>query len=69
VPLLLIWAPCWGWIVAANVLLGISAGLTWSTTVIRKIDEVGPAHPGLAMGLNKPPATSPLPPPRWPRRT
>jgi len=53
VPLLLIWAPSWGWIVAANVLLGISQGLTWSTTVIMKIDVVGPARRGFAMGLNE----------------
>ena len=51
VPLLLIWAPTWGWIVAANVLLGISQGLTWSTTVIMKIDLAGPNRRGLAMGL------------------
>jgi MFS family permease len=53
VPLLLIWAPAWGWVVAANVLLGISQGLTWSTTVIMKIDLVGPARRGLAMGFNE----------------
>ncbi len=53
VPLLLIWAPSWGWVVAANVLLGINQGLTWSTTVIMKIDLVGPARRGLAMGLNE----------------
>jgi MFS family permease len=53
VPLLLIWAPSWGWVIAANVLLGISQGLTWSTTVIMKIDLVGPARRGLAMGLNE----------------
>jgi MFS family permease len=53
VPLLLIWAPNWGWVVAANVLLGVSQGLTWSTTVIMKIDLVGPARRGLAMGLNE----------------
>jgi MFS family permease len=53
VPLLLIWAPNWGWIIAANVLLGISQGLTWSTTVIMKIDLVGPARRGFAMGLNE----------------
>jgi MFS family permease len=53
VPLLLIWAPAWGWIVAANVLLGLNQGLTWSTTVIMKIDLVGPARRGLAMGLNE----------------
>jgi MFS family permease len=53
VPLLLIWAPSWAWIVAANVLLGINQGLTWSTTVIMKIDLVGPARRGLAMGLNE----------------
>jgi MFS family permease len=50
---LLIWAPGWGWVVAANVLLGINQGLTWSTTVIMKIDLVGPARRGLAMGLNE----------------
>jgi MFS family permease len=53
VPLLLIWAPTWGWVVFANVLLGISQGLTWSTTVIMKIDLVGPARRGLAMGFNE----------------
>jgi MFS family permease len=53
VPLLLIWAPAWGWVIVANVLLGISQGLTWSTTVIMKIDLVGPARRGLAMGLNE----------------
>ncbi|GAA4301525.1 hypothetical protein GCM10023148_57950 [Actinokineospora soli] len=53
VPLLLIWAPDWGWVVAANVLLGVNQGLTWSTTVIMKIDLAGPARRGLAMGLNE----------------
>jgi MFS family permease len=53
VPLLLIWAPSWGWVVAANVLLGVNQGLTWSTTVIMKIDLVGPERRGLAMGLNE----------------
>ncbi len=53
VPLLLIWAPTWGWILAANVLLGVNQGLTWSTTVIMKIDLVGPARRGFAMGLNE----------------
>jgi MFS family permease len=53
VPLLLMWAPAWGWVVVANVLLGVSQGLTWSTTVIMKIDLVGPARRGLAMGLNE----------------
>ena len=53
VPLLIIWAPAWGWVVLANVLLGINQGLTWSTTVIMKIDLVGPARRGLAMGLNE----------------
>ena len=53
VPLMLIWAPSWGWVVAANVLLGINQGLTWSTTVIMKIDLVGPRQRGLAMGLNE----------------
>ena len=53
IPVLLIWAPSWGWVVAANVLLGVNQGLTWSTTVIMKIDLVGPARRGLAMGLNE----------------
>jgi len=53
VPLLIIWAPSWGWIVAANVLLGINQGLAWSTTVIMKIDLAGPHRRGLAMGLNE----------------
>jgi len=53
VPLLLMWAPSWGWIIAANVLLGVNQGLTWSTTVIMKIDLVGPERRGLAMGLNE----------------
>jgi MFS family permease len=47
------WAPSWGWIVFANVLLGINQGLAWSTTVIMKIDLVGPKQRGLAMGLNE----------------
>lgn len=53
VPLLIIWAPSWGWIVFANVLLGINQGLSWSTTVMMKIDLVGPRQRGLAMGLNE----------------
>jgi MFS family permease len=53
VPLLLMWAPSWGWVIAANVLLGVNQGLTWSTTVIMKIDLVGPAQRGLAMGFNE----------------
>ena len=53
VPLVVMWAPSWGWIVAANALMGVSQGLTWSTTVIMKIDLVGPARRGLAMGLNE----------------
>jgi MFS family permease len=53
VPLLIIWAPTWGWIVAANVLLGVNQGLCWSTTVIMKIDLAGPERRGLAMGLNE----------------
>jgi MFS family permease len=53
IPLLIIWAPTWGWVVFANVLLGVNQGLTWSTTVIMKIDLVGPTKRGLAMGLNE----------------
>jgi MFS family permease len=53
VPLLIILAPTWTWIVAANVLLGVNQGLCWSTTVIMKIDLAGPKRRGLAMGLNE----------------
>ena len=53
VPFLIIWAPVWGVIAFANVLLGINQGLCWSTTVIMKIDLVGPKRRGLAMGLNE----------------
>jgi MFS family permease len=53
VPFVLILAPTWGWIVAANVLLGINQGLAWSTTVLMKIDLVGPERRGTAMGLNE----------------
>jgi MFS family permease len=53
VPFLLMWGPTWTWILGANVLLGISQGLTWSTTVIMKIDLVGSQRRGLAMGLNE----------------
>jgi MFS family permease len=53
VPFMLAWGPSWTWIIAANVLLGISQGLAWSMTVNMKIDLVGPAQRGLAMGLNE----------------
>jgi MFS family permease len=53
VPFLLAFGPDWAWIIAANVLLGVNQGLTWSTTVIMKIDLVGPERRGLAMGLNE----------------
>ncbi len=53
VPFLLMWAPNWTWILVANAFLGVSQGLTWSTTVIMKIDLVGAERRGLAMGLNE----------------
>jgi MFS family permease len=53
IPLLVIWAPSWSWIVFANVLLGLNQGLAWSMTVIMKMDLVGPKRRGLAMGLNE----------------
>jgi MFS family permease len=53
VPFLLMWAPGWNWVLVANLLLGVSQGLTWSTTVIMKIDLVGTSRRGLAMGLNE----------------
>jgi MFS family permease len=53
VPFLLMWAPTWEWVIVANVFLGVSQGLTWSTAVIMKIDLAGPKSRGLAMGLNE----------------
>jgi MFS family permease len=53
VPLLILWAPAWGWVVAANVLLGVNQALCWSMTVNMKIDLVGPARRGLALGVNE----------------
>jgi MFS family permease len=53
VPFMIIWAPAWGWVIAANALLGVSQGLAWSMTVIMKIDLVGPRQRGLAVGLNE----------------
>src|SRR6266481_95371 len=53
VPFMIIWAPRWGWIIAANALLGINQGLAWSMTVIMKVDLVGPKSRGLAVGLNE----------------
>jgi MFS family permease len=53
VPFILVWAPSWEWIIAANALLGINQGLAWSMTVIMKVDLVGPKSRGLAVGLNE----------------
>jgi MFS family permease len=53
VPMMLIYAPSWNWIIAANILLGINQGLTWSSTVVMKIDLVGEKNRGFAMGLNE----------------
>jgi MFS family permease len=53
VPFLLMWAPTWNWILVANAFLGVSQGLTWSTTVIMKIDLVGSDRRGFAMGVNE----------------
>ncbi|MEQ9289601.1 MAG: MFS transporter [Cyclobacteriaceae bacterium] len=53
VPLILIYATNWNWIIAANILLGVNQGLTWSSTVVMKIDLVGEKNRGLAMGLNE----------------
>jgi MFS family permease len=53
VPFMIIWAPSWSWVVAANALLGVSQGFAWSMTVIMKIDLVGPKSRGLAVGLNE----------------
>ncbi len=53
VPFMIGWGPSWGWIVAANALLGINQGFAWSMTVIMKVDLVGPKSRGLAVGLNE----------------
>jgi MFS family permease len=53
VPFLLMWAPSWTWVLVANAFLGVSQGLTWSTTVVMKIDLAGAKRRGLAMGLNE----------------
>ncbi|RWK64786.1 MFS transporter [Mesorhizobium sp.] len=53
VPFMIIWAPTWEWVIAANALLGVNQGLAWSMTVIMKVDLVGPKSRGLAVGLNE----------------
>jgi len=53
VPFMIGWGPSWGWIIAANALLGINQGLAWSMTVVMKVDLVGPKSRGLAVGLNE----------------
>jgi MFS family permease len=53
VPFLLMWAPSWGWVIAANLLLGVNQGLTWSTTVLMKIQLAGDDERGRAVGLNE----------------
>jgi MFS family permease len=53
IPFIVMWAPSWRFITAANILLGINQGVCWSTTVIMKIDLVGPKRRGFAMGLNE----------------
>ncbi len=53
IPFMLIYAPSWSWVILANILLGISQGLTWSSTVVMKIDLVGEKDRGFAMGLNE----------------
>jgi MFS family permease len=53
VPFMIMWAPSWDWVIAANALLGVNQGLAWSMTVIMKVDLVGPKSRGLAVGLNE----------------
>ncbi len=53
IPFMLMFAPTWNWVIVANILLGISQGLTWSSTVVMKIDLVGEKDRGFAMGLNE----------------
>ncbi len=53
VPFMLAYGPTWGWVIVANLLLGVNQGLTWSMTVNMKIDLIGPARRGLALGINE----------------
>ena len=53
IPFILIYAPNWNWVIFANILLGINQGLTWSSTVVMKIDLVGEKNRGLAIGVNE----------------
>ncbi len=53
VPLMLIWAPNWGWVIGANLLLGVNQGLAWSMTVNMKMDMAGPKQRGFVLGLNE----------------
>lgn len=53
VPLLLIWAPSWGWVIVANAFLGVNQGLAWSAAVVMKVDLAGPARRGFALGINE----------------
>ena len=53
VPFMIAWGPSWGWVIAANALLGVNQGLAWSMTVIMKVDLVGPKSRGFAVGLNE----------------
>jgi MFS family permease len=53
VPFMIAWGPSWGWVIAANALLGVNQGFAWSMTVVMKIDLVGPKSRGLAVGLNE----------------
>ncbi len=53
VPLVLIWSPAWGWVIGANVLLGVNQGLAWSMTVNMKMDLAGPRWRGLILGFNE----------------
>ena len=53
VPFMLAWGPSWAWVIAANVLLGVNQGLTWSMTVNMKIDLIGPGRRGVALGINE----------------
>ena len=53
VPFMIMWAPSWEWVIAANALLGVNQGLAWSMTVLMKVDLVGPKSRGLAVGLNE----------------
>ena len=53
IPLIILYAPSWNWIVFATILLGINQGFTWSMTQTSKLDITRADQRGLTIGLNE----------------